>query len=78
MTGSRIILTKMHKAKTFETRHYFGQPQRNLNTQIDEHNHVISASNITDVTKHLWQNPDHLIDINNSVVLFFASDWRKL
>ena len=57
---------------------YIGQTQRNLITRLNDHNPAISTSNDTDVTKHLWQNPDHHIDFNNPIVLSHASNWRKL
>ena len=57
---------------------YIGQTQRNLITRLNDHNPAISTSNDTDVTKHLWQNPDHHIDFNYPIVLSNASNWRKL
>ena len=39
---------------------------------------VISTSSDSDITKHLWQNPDHHIDFNNPIVLSYASSWGKL
>ena len=52
---------------------YIGQTQRKLITRLNDHNPAISTSNDTDVTKHLWQNPDHHIDFNNPIVLSHAS-----
>ena len=63
---------------TVDLIHYIGQTQRNLITRLNDHNPAISTSNDTDVTKHLWQNPDHHIDFNNPIALSHASNWRKL
>ena len=57
---------------------YIGQTQRNLITRLNDHNPAISTSNYSNVTEHLWQNPNHHIDFNNPIVLFHASNWRKL
>ena len=57
---------------------HIGQTGRKMITWLNDHNPVISTSNDTNGTKHLWQNPDHYIDLKKPIILSHASSWRKL
>jgi len=57
---------------------YIGQTRRNLKSRMEEHNLNTKFSYKTDVTKHLIENPGHIIDFSQHEVLATASNLRKL
>ena len=53
-----------------------GQSKRNLKTRLEEHDPITFGK--SDVTDHLRENPDHLINFYNPLILAQESNWRKL
>ena len=57
---------------------YIGQTRRNLQSQLHEHNPATSPNQHSDVTKHLLENPNHMIDFNDPEVLCSAHHTKEL
>ena len=57
------------------TQTYFGQTQRNLISRLKEHHP--STTNNSEVSSHLQNNPDHMIDFYSPDILGYSNNWRK-
>ena len=57
---------------------YIGLTRRNLQSRLYEHNLATSLSKQSDVTKHLLENPKHIIDFNDPEVLCSACNTKEL
>ena len=57
---------------------YIGQTRRNLQSRLHEHTPATSPNQHSDVTKHLLENPNHIIDFNDQEVLCSAHNTKAL
>jgi len=55
-----------------------GQTQRNLKFRLNEHNHLRSNHQSTDVINHLYPYPGHFMDFKNPEILASAFNYREL
>ena len=57
---------------------YSGQTKRNLTSRLKEHHPGSKTGTQTDVSKHLLENPSHLIKFNEPEILTTANHPREL
>ena len=57
---------------------YIGQTRRNLQSRLHEHTPATSSNQHSDVTKHLLENPNHIIDFNDPEALCSAHNTKEL
>ena len=57
---------------------HIGQTQRYLHSRLHEHSPATSLNQHADVTKHLLENPNRIIDFNDPEVLCSACDTKEL
>ena len=57
---------------------YIGQTRRNLKLRMNEHNPKFKHTQETDVTKHLLDNPGHIINFDQPQILTSAYNSKEL
>ena len=57
---------------------YIGQTRRNLQSRLHKHNPAASSNQHSDVTKHLLENLNHIIECNDPEVLCSAYNTKEL
>ena len=57
---------------------YICQTRRNLQSRLHEHNPAAIPNQQLDLTKHLLENPNHIIDFNDPEFLCSAYNTKEL